>query len=412
MAVVGLRGTGDWGTSERPKNFREMILWRNPNGQAVLTALTARMRKQSVNDPEFNWWEEELDPIRLRTTTAITTTQTTVNVDSGNAQNLVAGDVLLVEPANAATYAPELIVVSSITSTSQFVAKRGQAGTTPATIADNSHLTKIGSVFEEGSTSPTASTRNPTKFLNYTQIFKTSYNFTNTALATFARTGNIKVNDKKRKMFDHSAAMEYAFLFGKPYEDTGGTEIKRYTGGLAHFLGAAAQISFFTTARTEDNFINAVYKVFDYATDEGNTSERLVLAGNGFLNQLNRAARDATSTRINFDSVVKVYGMNLSRWILPQGELYVRSHPLMNVHGNFQNDAFVIEPRGIIYRPLNGRDVKPDEGVNGRGIQANDADQFKGQWIGEVGIEFHHMKTMKWIRGFGTATDSSQPVVA
>lgn len=28
MAVAGLRGTGDWATDERPKNFREMILWR------------------------------------------------------------------------------------------------------------------------------------------------------------------------------------------------------------------------------------------------------------------------------------------------------------------------------------------------------------------------------------------------
>ena len=39
MAVAGLRGTGDWATDERPKNFREMILWRNPNGMAPLTAL-------------------------------------------------------------------------------------------------------------------------------------------------------------------------------------------------------------------------------------------------------------------------------------------------------------------------------------------------------------------------------------
>lgn len=28
MAVAGLRGTGDWAMDERPKNFREMILWR------------------------------------------------------------------------------------------------------------------------------------------------------------------------------------------------------------------------------------------------------------------------------------------------------------------------------------------------------------------------------------------------
>ncbi len=54
-AVAGLRGTGDWGTDERPKNFREMILWRNPNGTAPIFALMARVQKESVNDPEFSW---------------------------------------------------------------------------------------------------------------------------------------------------------------------------------------------------------------------------------------------------------------------------------------------------------------------------------------------------------------------
>lgn len=56
-AIAGLRGTGsgDWGTDERPKNFREMILWRNPNGSAPLTALMAKMRTESTDDPEFAW---------------------------------------------------------------------------------------------------------------------------------------------------------------------------------------------------------------------------------------------------------------------------------------------------------------------------------------------------------------------
>jgi hypothetical protein len=56
-AIAGLRGTGtaDWGTDERPKNFREMILWRNPNGSAPLTALMSKMRSESTDDPEFAW---------------------------------------------------------------------------------------------------------------------------------------------------------------------------------------------------------------------------------------------------------------------------------------------------------------------------------------------------------------------
>jgi hypothetical protein len=50
--VAGLRGTGDWGVDERPKNFREMILFRNANGSAPIFALTARARKKTVDDPE------------------------------------------------------------------------------------------------------------------------------------------------------------------------------------------------------------------------------------------------------------------------------------------------------------------------------------------------------------------------
>jgi hypothetical protein len=403
MAVIGLRGTGDWGAGERPKNFREMILWRNPNGSAVLTALMARMRKESVDDPEFNWWEEEQNPVRLTVTTAVGTAVTTIAIDGGDAQDLVIGDVLLVEKANGTTYDNELIQVTQIDSATVFNATRGAANTTPATIANNANLTKIGNAFEEGADAPDASTRNPTKFLNYTQIFKTAYRMTNTALATRARTGDIKKNDKKRKMFDHSTAMEYAFLFGRPYEDSGGTELKRFTGGLAHFLSGAARIVVATTTtRTEAGFLAATYDVFDYTTDEGSSMERLVLAGNAALNKLNQVAKAENSSRVVFDKTIKVFGMELQRWILPQGTFFIKTHPLMNVHGRFKNDLFILEPRGIIYRPLRGRDTKPDEGPGGRGIQNNGEDQFKGQWLGEVGAEFHHLKTMKWIRGFGT----------
>ena len=71
MAVVGLRGTGDWATDERPKNFREMILWRNPNGQTPLTALLSKDEVGSTSDPEYAWYEEELNALRL--TVAFTT---------------------------------------------------------------------------------------------------------------------------------------------------------------------------------------------------------------------------------------------------------------------------------------------------------------------------------------------------
>ena len=404
MAVTGLRGTGDWGVDERPKNFRELILWRNPGGSAVLTALMARMRKQSVNDPEFNWWEEELNPIRLQVNAAFGAGTTALTVDVGDAEDLVVGDILLLEKAGTTTYDNELMQVDGVTSPTAFSVVRGVAGTVAVAIVDDDFLTRVGNAFAEGADAPDASTRNPTKFQNFTQIFKTSYRQTRTAMNTFARTGNAMKNDKRRKMFDHSVTMEHAFMYGRPFEEAVGNEIRRYTGGLSHFLSTAGQIVLFTApTRNEDGIIDSISDVFDYTTDEGSSSERLVLAGNGFLNQLNKVARDSASTRINFDGTVKTYGMELMRWILPQGTLFVKTHPLMNVHGRFKNDAFVLEPRGIIYRPLQNSDTKPDEGVGGKGIQLPGQDQFKGQWIGEIGIEFHHMRTMKWLREFGTA---------
>ena len=81
-AVAGLRGTGDWGTDERPKNFRELIMFRNPNGSAPLFALTARIASESVNDPEFNWWDEPNDLVRLQVNGALNSTVTAIVVDS------------------------------------------------------------------------------------------------------------------------------------------------------------------------------------------------------------------------------------------------------------------------------------------------------------------------------------------
>lgn len=400
-AIAGLRGTGDWGTSERPQNFREFILWRDPNGDAPITALMARTRSESVDDPQFHWWEEENNPVRLQVNGALTTAETTVVIDSGDALDLIAGDVLMVEKTETTAYDNEFIEVVSASNTTTFVVTRGAADTTAATLADDSFLTKVGNVFEEGSTSPNASTRNPTKRTNYCQIFKTTYRITETAKLTRARTGPALQNDKKRKMFDHSVALEFAYIFGKPYETTGpNAKPKRYTGGIMHYLaeefanGSTHCMKIWTTTPTEDELLDTVHKVWDYRTGgRGGGNERIGLAGNGFLNSINKLARNSSSTRINFDGTVKTYGMELQRWRFPQGTLYVRTHPLFNNHGRFNNSCIVINPGVLIDRPL--RTTKSMSN-----IQANDADEEKGQWLTESGPEYQHMKTMSYLGNF------------
>ena len=202
MAVAGLRGTGDWGTDERPKNFRELILWRNPNGMAPLTALLSKMKNESTDDPEFAWYEEELNALRLTVNfpAGYSTTDTSIAVTSNvtDATDVVPGDVFLVEKALTSAYNNEVIVASSVTNSTTIVFVRAQAGSSAAPIANGTFLTKIGNTFAEGSGAPNASTRNPTKMYNLCQIFKTTYDITETAKRTKTRTGDPVKNDKKR----------------------------------------------------------------------------------------------------------------------------------------------------------------------------------------------------------------------
>jgi hypothetical protein len=398
MAIAGLRGTGDWATDERPKNFREMILWRSPNGQAPLTALLSKMKNESTNDPEFAWYEEELNALRLTVNyaTGYATTDTSIVVTSNvtDAQDCVPGDVFMVEKTLITSYDNEILVVSSVTNSTTIVFVRAMSGSTATGIDNGTKLTKIGNTYSEGSTAPTSATRNPTKFYNYCQIFKTTYDITNTAKNTKTRTGDPIKNDKKRKMFDHSVAMEMAFLFGKRHETTGANgKPLRFSGGLLWFLSqyAPSMITVFSTTPTETTFTDAVYKVFDY--DSGAGDERIVFAGNGALNSLNKLAATQTRTRVNFDGIVDVYGMKLQRWVLPQGTIYIKSHPLFNTHSKFTNDMMILDPSALKFRYMRDTSFKDN-------IQANDADETKGQWLTEAGLEMEHAKTCGYISNF------------
>ena len=396
MAVAGLRGTGDWAADERPKNFREMILWRNPNGMAPLTALMSKMKSESTDDPEFAWYEEELNALRFTVVgTAPGSAGNTFYVTSNvtNAQDAVPGDVFKTDTQITNTYANEILIVSSVTDANTIVFKRAQGGSSAETITTGT-LTKIGSVFSEGTGAPDAAMRNPSKLYNYAQIFKTTYDITETAKRTKTRTGDPVKNDKKRKMFDHSTALEFAWFFGKRNETTGANgKPQRLSGGLLWHLAtyAPSMITQYTTTPTETTFTDAIYKAFDYNSGAGD--ERIVFAGNGALNSLNRLAATQSRTRVNFDGIVDVYGMKLQRWILPQGTIYVKSHPLFNTHPVHTYDMAVIDPTSLKYRHLRDTTFKDN-------IQDNDADHVKGQWLTEAGMEVEHAKTMAWLTNF------------
>lgn len=375
-AVAGLRASADVGTDERPKNFREMILFRNPKGTSPIFALSARTKKKTVDDPEFAWWEEPNVNVRLQVTGAHASTDLTINVNSldpdatnadrqwGTAQHLKPGDLLQVETTQTSAYNNEWLAVTGVLSATQFTVARGIAGSTPATIPDLTFLTLMGSAYAEGTDAPMAVSRNPIKYFNYTQIFKDTYELSRTADKTHYRTGDLWSNDKKRKTFDHSRGIEWAILYGRRFE-TVGTNGKplRYMGGLRTFI-PQTRTTVFGGSVTVNTFLDAVYRVFDYDTGAGD--ERICFAGNAGLNALNKAVQADPNSDINYQGVFEIFGMNFNRFITPQGTLYIKTHPLMNVHGLYQNSMFVLDFDSIKYVNLKDSDTKNKDDVQSK----------------------------------------------
>lgn len=391
MAILGLRGTGDWGTDERPKNFRESILWMEPNGNAPITALLSKARSESTDDPEFSWWYEKLQSIRVSLTAQVpnTTTANTLALSAtlssnitGNGTDLVAGDILMVEPSASTTFSTTeyLIVASTPTTSTQVTVTRAALDTTASTITTSSILIKIGNAYAEGTTSPSVTSRNPTKTTNLCQIFKTAYELTRTATQTYARTGDPLKNDKRRRMFDHSVAMEQAFLFGRrPATEGTGSNGKplRYTKGLIPQLVDASRTTVFGATLSEATFLAGIQGCFDWSVSNAG-DERLMIGGNSALIAFNMLVK--ASGQIQFAETVKLYGMNLARYITPVGNIYFRRHPLFNQSTTLSKCALVLDLGALKYRYVQDTTAQDN-------IQANDSDTKKGQWLTEAGLE-------------------------
>jgi hypothetical protein len=392
--IAGIRGTGDFADGERPKDFRDNILWFNPNGEAPIFALTAKAGKRVVKDPEFIWWAEGNALVRLQTAaqvfaagdTLLTVqsadpTDTTLGANYGMATHLKPGDLLLIEVVpEPAIYAPEIVEVDNVISNTQLTVKRGVAGSTAASITASSWMTLIGSSYAEGTGAPKAVSRNPLKFYNYTQIFKNTYELTGTLDHTQLRTGDPWSNDKKRKSYDHSRDIEMAILFGRRSETMGENgKPKRTMGGLRTFI-PAANTKIYSGPVTIDTLIGDLAPVFDFNTGAGDT--RIMFVGNGAAMELGKIFNSAPNVQINSTERVKIYGMHFQELILPQGRLLIKTHPLMSRHGVYTKSAFILDFDAIKWAPLEGRDTKAHDDV-----QAKDEDVRRGFLQTEAGLE-------------------------
>lgn len=387
-AVLGLRGSGNFTTDERPKNWREKILELFPNGSAPLTAVLSLLKNEGTDDPEFNWWEKRLQTQRMATSGAVTNVATVIPVTSG-AKDCVAGTLLLHEVSG------EIVRVTTdpTVDTSIPVVERSWGAVIGTAFGSGDFLTIIGNVNEEGSNPPTAKSYAPTKLFNYTEIFRTSLYLTRTARRTRLRWDNQgPYREAKREALSiHSIEMEKSAIFGEKVESTGVKGLPmRSSGGILSFLtsnkpagtNAGWAVGGLLSEDVLDGLLEALFRY-------GN-NERLVLAGSTWIRAITTLGkRNGTIEMVPTDTT---YGMAITRYLTPFGTLMIKNHPLFSQHPVWRQNALFVDTENVICRPL-------DDTMFVKNRQSNGEDASLDEYLTEVGYEWHFEETHGWMTG-------------
>ena len=415
--TILMRGTGDWVADQMPDNWRQMILRMFPNGSAPLTAIMSMMGSESTDAPIFHWWDKSLPTQRATVvhvhTDILSTLYTTggasgdtlyIQMSAADANFFKLSDVVLLRDASdpLVDVVARVSVAPVINGSSSYVTvvlMEADNNSTTHDLSDCDTCLVIGTMNEEGTTSPTAKAYDPTERFNYTQIFRNSLEITNTAKATFLRTGDAYAEAKRDCLELHSIEMEKAFLWGIRTTGTGAAgKPRRTTGGVVRLI----------TTNTDDFSLSSTYsgqtwlqggevwldtmleQIFRYGSNE-----KLCLAGSGAVLGLNRLAK--ASGQIALTPMSTSYGLKVMQWLTPFGQIYLKTHPLFSYETTNRNSMLILEPKNLKYRYLNGRDTKFSAN-----IQANDADEQKDEYLTEAGLEMHFEETFGWLNGVGS----------
>lgn len=382
MALPGMRSTADWGTDQRPKNWREGILLLEPRNGAPLFKLTAAMPSSSTDDPEFNWWEEDLDLHVLVVNGAQTNVDTTIEVDQYGTR-LKAGDML----KNART--GEAIRVTSVTSDTVIVVTRaigpgGSAAGTAAAMNDDDQLLFVGSAFREGAPRATGVSWNPTKQSNVTQIFRDPVEWTRTATKTRTRTGDEMKNDRRRALNKHSVGIERAFIWGTRYETLESGQPLRFTDGILNRIPAANQYTVSGGALDMDEMETLLPQIFQYGS-----GEKLAFGSIGTIAKFGALVRKNGQYQIS--SGEKEFSLNVRRFSGPAGTLVLTEHPLFAT-GPLANDLLVLDTATLRYRYITDTMLR-------KNIQNPGDDGEAEEYLTEAGLEIHQPRRNFWIKG-------------
>jgi Family of unknown function (DUF5309) len=244
--VVGLVSTEDQlgpsaATSvegEKVIDMQDRIRQVKPD-QTQFTTMTDRLDSAAAIREKVNWLEEDLFPRIVGAATAQVAGDTTVTLTATQGAYVRANDIL----RNMSKFPSEAIRVASVAGDVVTI-QRAIGKTVAQSIAIGDKFLVVADAQPQGSDFPTAKYLPRVLGFNYTQITRTTWQFTGTDTAIEKVGGREPAKEAKRKAVEHKRKWEAIGFFGARHyiaASTTNTEPQGFAGGMSEFIQTFAR---------------------------------------------------------------------------------------------------------------------------------------------------------------------------
>ena len=378
MAITvnsGLVDSEDPLSDERKVDMREKIAMLDQDTTQFSTLLM-KLPQERAKSFKVEWMNDELMPQITAVTASAASDGTNLAVTTSEGSYFRAGDVLRIVDTN------EPVRVTTAAASSLTVV-RAIDGSTAASIPNAAKLLRVGSSNAEGATLPAAVVAERAANYNYTQIFRDSFRFSETANATQYYGGGQYEKEAKKKAIEHKWQIENMLFFGARSTSTSANAPLRTSGGLLQYVTSESDTD--TLDETE------LQTFFRHALEYGSSRKVFFCAPlvmqviSSFLEEDINARPGDNVHGVKVDAVISgVSGQRIPCIVKKEWKRYGESA------GQFGTYGVLVDLDYVQLAPLRDTKLLPNR-------QARDADEIAAEYLSEISVKVERPETMRWL---------------
>lgn len=316
------------------------------------STMTNRAPSSIASREKFNWLEETYVNNVFTVDAVYTAGATTVSVGTVESAAIKANDIL----RNMTT--GEALLVTAVGANGDLTVVPSVGNLPPASAAGSvgDKLLFIGSAFEQGAPLPDMKYAQRVLGFNYTEIFRTSWIFSQTTTKIGLYGGSEPAKEAARKAVEHKRELEHNGFFGARDFYTTGTGPRGASGGLLEFIVSnKIDVNGELTSDFLDLFLTTVLSK--------GSSDKVIFTGTVgayYLSRFNRSGQGAfwKPTRENVHGVKVdafmsgVFGYEIPVVVKKEWSNYPSGD------AGYNGNLFVVDMTNIERKPLRDRDTK------------------------------------------------------